>query len=96
MRGEDGVLGHFAQGIVEAEAVVFHPLANDFERGKHAVTFVQMVHAGRDAQGRQGANAADAQHQLLANAGAMVSAVEPAGQLAVFGAVALDIAVEQV
>ena len=43
MRGEDRVLGHFAQGIVEAHAVVLHPLADRFERGKHAVPFVQMI-----------------------------------------------------
>ena len=44
----------------------------------------------------QGPDAADAQHQFLADSGAVVAAVEPAGQLAVFGAVALDVAVEQV
>ncbi len=32
--GEDGVAGHFAQGAVEAQAVVLHPLANGLERGR--------------------------------------------------------------
>ena len=96
VRGEDGVLGHFAQRVVEAQAVVLHPLANGFQRGERAVPFVQVIDARRDAQGLQRPDAADAQHQFLADAGAVVAAVEPAGQLAVFGAVALDVAVEQV
>ena len=60
VRGEDGVLGDVAQGVVEAQAVVLHPLANRFERGERAVAFVQVVDARRDAQRRQRPHAADA------------------------------------
>ncbi len=87
VRGEDRVLGDFAQGVVEAQAVVVHPLANRFERGERAVPFVQVIDARRDAQRPQRSHAADAEHQLLANSRAMVAAVQPAGQLAIFRAV---------
>ncbi len=96
VRGEDGMLGHVPQGFVEAEPVVLHPLANGFQRGEYTVPFVQMIHPRRDAQRRQRLHAADAQHQFLANTGAMVAAVQPAGQLAILGAVPFDVAIEQI
>ena len=95
VRGEDGLAGDFAQGVVEPHAVVVHPLANHFQRAERAVPFVEVIDAGRDAQGPQRLHAADAQHQLLANAGPLVAAIQPARQLAVLRAVAFDVAVEQ-
>ena len=62
---------------------------------KRAVAFVQMKNAGRDAQGLQRAEAADAEQQFLANAGARVAAVEPRSQLAILGGVAFDVGIEQ-
>ncbi len=44
--------------------------------------FVQVIHARHDAQGPQRPDAADAGHHFLADAGAIVAAVEPRGQLA--------------
>ena len=76
------------RAVVEAHAVVLHPLADGLERGEGAVPFVQMIHAGRDAQGLQRPHAAHAGHQFLADARAVVAAVEPGGQFAVLGAVA--------
>ena len=55
-----------------------------------------MINARHDSQGRQRFDPADAQHQFLADARAVVAAVEPAGQVAVFGAVAVDVAIEQI
>ena len=60
------------------------------------MAFVQVVDAGHDAQRAQRLDAADAEHELLADAGADVAAVEPRGELAVLRAVAVDVAVEQV
>ena len=96
VRGEHRVLGHLAQRRVEAHAVVLHPRADGFQRGERAVAFVEMIDAGRDAQGLQCPHAAHAGHQLLADAGAVVAAVEPRGQLAVLGAVARHVAIQQV
>ena len=47
--------------------------------------------AGRDAQRRQRPHAADAEQQLLADADAVVAAVETRGQLAILGLVAFDV-----
>ena len=72
-----------------------HPLADHLQPGEGAVPFVQVEHARVDAQRLQRADAADAQQQLLADAHAVVAAVEPRRQLAVLGLVALDVGVEQ-
>ena len=96
MGGKDRVLGNFADRVVERQAVVLHPLANPFERGKDAVSFVQMINAGHDSQGGQCFDPAHAQHQLLADARAVIAAVQPAGQVAVFRAVAVDVAIQQI
>ena len=94
--GEDGVMGDFAEGFVEREAVVGHALANDFERGEGAVAFVQVVDARHDAERAKRFDAADAEHEFLADAGAHVAAVEARGEVAILQAVAFDIAIEQV
>ena len=83
-------------GVVEAEAVVLHQLMNGLERGERAVAFVQVKRARRDAERTQRFHTADAEHQLLTNARAVVAAVQPRGQLAIFRAIAFDVAVEQV
>ena len=57
--------------------------------------FVQVQDARRDAQRRERADAADAEQQLLADADALVAAVEPRGQLAVLRLIAFDVRVEQ-
>jgi hypothetical protein len=75
MRREHGPLRHFAQRIVEADAVIVHSLANRFDRGKRTVAFVEVIDARRNAQGPQRPHAADAEHQLLANPRAMVATV---------------------
>ncbi len=96
VRGEARVLRHFAKRFVERHAIVFHHLTNDFERSERTVTFVQVIHARRDAERLERLDAADAKDDFLANARALVAAVQAARQLAVLGAVAFDVAVEQV
>ncbi len=75
VRGEDAPLRHFAQGVVKAEAVFVHPLADCFQRGEGAVTLVEVVDSRRDSQCPQRPHAPHAQYQFLANPGAMVAAV---------------------
>ncbi len=94
--GKDGVLGDFAQGIVETLAVIVHSLAHRLERGEHAVAFVEVIDARRDSQGRQRSHAADAKHQFLANARAVIAAVQTARQLTILRAVAFHVAIEQI
>ena len=84
------------RAVVEAHAVVLHPRADGFQRGERAVAFVEVIDARRDAQRLQRPHAAHAGHQLLADARAVVAAVEPGGQLAVLGAVARHVAIQQV
>ena len=93
--GEDDFAGNLAGGGVEVEPFFFHAGADGFEHGEAAVAFVEMQHAGRDAHGLERAEAADAEQQLLADAGARVAAVEARGGLEIFGGVAGDVGVEQ-
>ena len=74
---------------------VVHPPPHQLERGERAVPLVQMHDAGRDAERRERADAADAEQQLLADADALIAAVQPRRQLAVLGAVAVHVGVEQ-
>ena len=59
------------------------------------MAFVEVENAGGDAHGAQGAEAADAEQQFLADAGAAIAAVEAGGELAVFWGVAGDVGIEQ-
>ena len=95
VRGEHHLRGHAPRGFFEADAFGVHAAANELERRERAVPFVEMDDAGRDAERGQRLDPADAEQQLLADADAIVAAVEPGGQLAVLGTVALDVRVEQ-
>lgn len=96
VRGEHSTGGGFPQGIVEGEPVVLDPHADDFERCERRVPLVHVNDAGVDPQGGQGTDAADPQHDLLADPGAVIAAVQPGGQLAVFVTVFRNVRVEQV
>ena len=85
VRGETDVRGDHAQRLVRRQPLALHPLAPELERGEGAVAFVQVVDAGRVAERPQRPRAADAEHQLLADAGPLVAAVEPRRQLAILG-----------
>src|SRR6185436_5106720 len=96
VRGEGGLAGNFAQRVAEGQAIVVHPLANDFERPESAVSFVEVIDTGTNAKSPQGFHPADAENQLLTDAGSLVAAIETRSQLAVLGTVAVDVAVEQI
>ena len=93
--GEDDLRRDAADRFGRLDALGLHPLPHQLERRERAVPFVEMHDAGRDAERRERAHAADAEQQFLADAHAAVAAVEARGQLAVLRAVALDVRIEQ-
>ena len=102
MTGGHGRVGgedHFARNLhgsgVEVQAFFLHAIADGFQHGEAAVALVEMEHAGRDAHGLEGTKAADAEQQLLTNAGASVAAVEARGQFQILGRIAGHVGVEQ-
>ena len=95
VRREHDLRGHAARGFVDADAFGLHPAANQLERGKRTVPFVEVNDTRRDAERGQRLDAADAEQQFLPDANAVVAAVEPRRQLAILGAVAVDVRVEQ-
>src|SRR5580692_2515542 len=82
-------------GGVESDALLLHAHADRFQHRKSAVPFVQVQDARHDAHGFKGAEASDAEHQLLPDSSPRVSAVETRGQLAVVGSIALYIRIEE-
>ena len=84
-----------AQRFPGVDAFGGHPLPHQLEAGERAVSFVQVQDARRDAQRRERPHAADAEQQFLADADALVAAVEPRRQLAILRLVAVDVRVEQ-
>ena len=92
---ENHLRGHAADGLPRADAFDDHPLPHQFERRKRAVPFVQVNDARQDAHGVERAHAADAEQQFLPDADALVTAVQPRGELPVLGAVAVDVGIEQ-
>ncbi len=95
VRREDDLRRDAAERFPGVDAFDDHALADELERGERAVALVEMEHAGRDAERRQGADAADAEQQLLPDADAVVAAVEPRRQLPILGLVALDVRIEE-
>ncbi len=93
--GEDDFAGNLVGGSVEVQAFFLHAIADRFEHGEAAVALVEVKNAGSDAHGLQGAKAADAEEQLLANAGACIAAVEARGQVEILRRIAGDFGVEQ-
>ena len=96
VRGEDDLPRDAAPRFVKADSFALHPLPDHFQASKRAVPLVQMQNARHDAQGLEGPHAADAQQQFLANADALVAAVQPGGQVAIFRRIAVDVGIEQI
>ena len=71
-------------------------LADALEAEEAGVALVRVEHVGLEAEGAQGAHAADAEHDLLAQAVVLVAAVEAVGDGDAVGGVALDVGVEHV
>ena len=67
------------------EVVFFHQEANPLKGAKGRMPLVHVADGRHLAQGVQRAQAADAQHHLLADAHVVVAAVEPAGDLPILG-----------
>src|SRR5271168_467412 len=93
--GEDDLAGDLAGGLVEGEAFFDHAIANGLEDCEAAVAFVEVKDSGGDSHGSESAEAADAEEELLADAGAAVAAIESRGEFEVFGGVAVDVGIEQ-
>ncbi len=97
MGGEDVAGAGSFQGLVEVEAVVAHVEADLFQRQEGGVAFVHVEDGGLEAHGLQGAHAADAEDDFLADAGVDVAAVERIGDVAVLRQHVIgDVGVEQV
>ena len=79
VRREHRTSTHRLQRLVEAESVALHERADALESEESGVTLVGVEHAGRDAERLEGADAADPQQHLLAQAVLDVAAVETVG-----------------
>ncbi len=93
--GEDGARGGFLDGLPGIQTIGLHAMPGPLENGEGGVAFVEMKHAGSDAQGAQGAGATHAQEQFLLDAHSLVPAVELRGQRLVLLAVRLVLRIEQ-
>ena len=94
--GEDARRAHRLDGLAVREAGVLHELADALEAEEAGVALVGVEHLGVDAERVEGAHAADAEEDLLAEAVLGLAAVEPVGDRPQVGRVLLDVGVEQV
>ena len=95
MRREDDLRRDAADAFLGPDALGDHAVADEFERSKRAVAFVEMRDRRRDAQHSQRAHAADAEQEFLANPHPVVAAIEAGGELPILRTVALDVGIEQ-
>ncbi len=95
MGGEDAGRPHLAHRGGGGQSVLLDPLPRPLEQGESRVPFVQVQHRGADVELAQGAKAADPEQDLLLDAGLLVAAVEPPGEVAVGGGVGVVAGVEQ-
>ena len=93
--GEDHFTGNPRHGLLEADALFFHALANGFEDHKCAMSFVQVQDARGDAERFQSAQTAHAKEQFLMHAHAAVAPVQARRHLAVLGGIAFHVGIEQ-
>ena len=100
MRREDGRRADGLEGLVEGQAVVADELGDALDAEEAGVALVGVVDLRRRGAGQarpqaQRADAADAEEQLLLEAGVAAAAVERLGDLAGLLVVAGDVGVEQ-
>ena len=95
VRGEDDLAWNLAGSVVEVHAFFDHASAYGLEDCEAAVAFVEVEDSGSDAHGFECAEAAYAEEEFLADAGATVAAVEARGEFEVLGGVAGDVGVEE-
>jgi hypothetical protein len=92
--GEYGVGRHRLQGGVEGQPAL-HLAADALQHQEGGVTLVDVKGRGLDPQGLQGAHAADAQDDLLLDAGVLVAAIELVGDVAVLRPVGGQVGIQQ-
>ena len=95
VRREHAAAAHGLDGGVERQAGG-DELADPLQPEEPGVALVGVEHVGLEAEGPQGADAADAEHDLLAQSVVLVAAVEAVGDGDAVGRVAVDVGVEQV
>ena len=95
MRREDGGAADERLGLVEREAAAGHRLGDALRAEERGVALVHVRAGDLEAERLDGAQAADAEQDLLAEAVELVSAVELAGDAAQLGRVLGDVGVEE-
>ena len=93
--GEDHFPRYVIGSSVEVQTFFLHAIADRFQHGEATVPLVEMEDAGGNAHGFECTKAADAEEQLLTNAGAPVAAIEAGSKFQIFGRVALHIRIQQ-
>ena len=96
VRGEDVAGADDLAGLGEGDVALVHQQADALQRQEGGMPFVHVADIGDDPQGAQGADAADAQQDLLDHAHLLVADVELGGDQAVLGRVGLQVGVQQV
>jgi hypothetical protein len=95
VRREDGRAPHGLECLVERRVLVFDQNAHSLECGEGGVALVQVEDGRPEAERRERADAADAEHELLPDTRLAVAAVEPIGERARPCRVLGEVGVEQ-
>ena len=96
VRREAGSGGNGFAGGGEIQVLLLHQNADALQSAKSGMALVHVADRRRFAQGPQSANAADAQHHLLANARVVVPPVELRGDVTIVRGVLGDVGVQQI
>src|SRR5439155_3373645 len=83
-------------GRGDSELLLLHQDANPLQRAECGVPFVEVADGRLLAEGPQGADAADPEHDLLLDPVLFVAAVKLGGDIAVVRLILRDVAIEQV
>src|SRR4029077_16239521 len=83
--GEAAHRRHLAQGFGGGDPLLRDELARPLQQGERRMPLVQVEHGGLDPHHAERPVAADAEQDLLLDAGLLVAAVEAGGQLPVGG-----------
>ena len=94
--GEDAAGHDLLARFVKTERTVLEQHPHTLQHQKRAVPFVHVKHGGGQVQRLQRPHAANAQHDLLADAHFRIAAVKPAGDLAIDRGVLDQIGIEQI
>ena len=82
---ENHLARHAWERVLEHEAFFLHARANGLEDGEDAVALVEVQDPGGDTHRPERTEPADAEQQLLADADASITAIQPRRELAVLG-----------